>query len=137
MLRIVFDSNVFISALLFDGPPRQVLELAKDRKLVLVCSKPIIEETARVLREKFSWPDHKVDQLVRQIGRLAELCNPKEELSIVNDDADNRVIECAIAGKAHLIISGDNHLLKLKEYKGIPIQRTKYISYLIKEDIES
>lgn len=134
MLRIVFDSNVFISALLFDGPPRQVMELAKERKLVLVSSKPIIEETARVLRTKFSWPNHKVNQFVRQIGRLAELHVPKEELSVVNDSADNRVIECAACGKAHLIISGDKHLLKVKTYKGIPIQKTKYISYLIKKD---
>lgn len=134
MLRIVFDSNVFVSALLFDGPPRQVLELAKGRKLVLVSSKPIIEETARVLREKFSWPNHKVNQFVRQTSRLADLQAPKEELSVVNDPADNRVIECAVEGKANLIISGDKHLLKLRTYKGIPIQRTKYISYLIKEE---
>lgn len=133
MLRVVFDSNVYISALLFDGPPRQILELAQKRQVVLVASDDIINETARKLREKFYWPEHKIQQFVRQTSRLAELYNPKIKLSVIEDEPDNRVLECAVAGKAHIIISGDNHLLELKSYEDIPIQKPKYLTYLMEQ----
>lgn len=133
MLRVVFDSNVYISALLFDGPPRQVLELTQKGQVVLITSDDIINETAGKLREKFSWPEHRIQQFVRQTCQLAELYNPKTKLSVIDDEPDNRVLECAVAGKAHIIISGDNHLLKLKSYKNIPIQKPKYLTYLMEQ----
>ncbi|HCG99481.1 MAG TPA: putative toxin-antitoxin system toxin component, PIN family [Actinobacteria bacterium] len=133
MLRVVFDSNVYISALLFDGPPRQILELALKHRVLLIASDDIINETASKLREKFSWPEHRIQQFVRETSRLAELYNPEAKLSVIEDDADNRVLECAVAGKAHIIISGDNHLLKLKSYANIPIQKPKYLTYLMEQ----
>jgi putative PIN family toxin of toxin-antitoxin system len=136
MLKVVFDSNVYISALLFGGSPRKILELAREHRVTLIASPSIINETARKLREKFSWPEHRIGQFVRNISKLAELYNPKEKLSVLRDEADNRVLECAIAGGAHLIISGDKHLLKLKTYQGIPIQTPKYLTYLITQPKE-
>ena len=134
MLRVVFDSNVYISALLFDGPPRQILELAMKRQVVLIASDAIITETAGKLRDKFSWPEHRIKQFVQATSRLAELHKPKQRISLVSDEADNRVLECAIAGKANLIISGDKHLLRLKSYQRIPIQKPKYLTYLIEKE---
>ena len=134
MLRVVFDSNVYISALLFDGPPRQILEFAIDRQVVLVASDAIIAETAGKLRNKFSWPEHRIEQFVRATSRLAELHKPKKRISLVPDEADNRILECAIAGEANLIISGDKHLLRLKSYQNIPIQKPKYLTYLIEKN---
>lgn len=136
MLRVVFDSNVYISALLFDGPPRQILELAMNREVVLIVSDAILAETAGKLKDKFSWPEHRIEQFVRATGRLAELHNPKKRLSVVSDEADNRILECAIAGEANLIISGDKHLLKLKSFQNIPIQRPRYLTYLIETQDE-
>jgi len=132
-LRVVFDSNIYISTLLFDGPPRQILELALKRRVTLIASDDIINETAGKLREKFSWPDHKLRQFVRQTGKLAELYDPKVKLSIVEDEPDDRVLECALAGQAHLIISGDKHLLRLKVYENIPIKKPKYLTYLVEQ----
>ena len=134
MLRVVFDSNVYISALLFDGPPREILELAMKRQVVLIASDAIINETAGKLRDKFSWPEHRIEQFVRATSRLAELRRPKQRISLVSDEADNRVLECAIAGEANLIISGDKHLLKLGSYQNIPIQKPKYLTYLIEKE---
>lgn len=134
MLRVVFDSNVYISALLFDGPPRQILEFAIDRQVVLVASDAIIAETAGKLRNKFSWPEHRIEQFVRATSRLAELHKPKKKISLVPDEADNRILECAIAGEANLITSGDKHLLRLKSYQNIPIQKPKYLTYLIEKN---
>ncbi|MBE0448366.1 MAG: putative toxin-antitoxin system toxin component, PIN family [Actinobacteria bacterium] len=133
MLKVVFDSNIYISALLFDGPPRQILELAMRHQVILIASDDIIDETAKKLREKFSWPEHKIQQFVRQTSKLAELYNPKVKLSVIEDEADNRVLECAVEGKAHIIISGDNHLLRLKSYENIPIQKPKYLTYLMEQ----
>ena len=134
MLRVVFDSNVYISALLFDGPPRQILEFAMNRQVVLVASDAIITETAGKLRDKFLWPEHRILQFVRATSRLAELHSSKRKLSVAHDEADNRVLECAIAGKANLIISGDKHLLRLKSYQNIPIQKPKYLTYLVEKE---
>lgn len=134
MLRVVFDSNVYISALLFGGPPRQVLELAMKRQVVLIASDAIIGETAGKLRDKFSWPDYRVQQFVRAISRLAEFHDSKTIISVIPDESDNRVLECAVAGEAHIIISGDNHLLRLKSYENIPIQKPKYLTYLVEEE---
>lgn len=134
MLRVVFDSNVCISALLFDGPPRQILEFAIKRQVTLIASDAIITETAGKLRDKFSWPEHRIEQFVRAISRLAELNKPKRKISVVSDEADNRVLECAIAGEANLIISGAKHLLRLKFYQNIPIQKPKYLTYLIEKE---
>lgn len=134
MLRVVFDSNVYISALLFDGPPREILEFAMKRQVVLISSDAIINETAGKLRDKFSWPEHRILQFIRATSRLAEIHSPKRKLSAVSDDADNRALECAIAGKANLIISGDKHLLRLKSFQNIPIQKPKYLTYLIEKE---
>jgi len=65
---------------------------------------------------------------------LAEIRKPKRKISVVPDKADNRVLECAIAGKANCIISGDKHLLRLKSYQNIPIQKPKYLKYLIEKE---
>jgi uncharacterized protein len=134
VLRVVFDSNVYISALLFDGPPRQILEFSIKRKVVLIASDAIITEAAGKLRDKFSWPEHRIEQFVRATGRLAELHNPKKRLSVVSDEADNRILECATAGEANLIITGDKHLLRLKSYENIPIQKPRYLTYLIEKE---
>lgn len=134
MLRVVFDSNVYISALLFDGPPRQILEFAMKRQAILIVSDVIINETAGKLRDKFSWPEHRIEQFVRATSRLAELHKPKRKILVAPDEADNRVLECAIAGEANLIISGDKHLLRLKSYENIPIQKPKYLTYLIEKE---
>lgn len=133
-MRVVFDSNVCISALLFDGPPGQILELAMKREVLLIASDAIITETAGKLRDKFSWPEHRIEQFVRATGQLAELHKSKKRLSIVPDESDNRILECAIDGKADIIISGDKHLLRLKSFQNIPIQKPKYLTYLIEDE---
>jgi len=108
--------------------------MARERKVVLIASKPILIETARKLRDKFKWPEHNVQKFLKQMNRLAKVVNPKDNLNVITEDeSDNRILECALAGQANLIISGDKHLLKLKQFQNIPIERPKYLTYLIKE----
>jgi uncharacterized protein len=61
---------------------------------------------------------------VKLIGRAAEVAQPAERLHVIQDDPDNRVLECAVAGRANRIVSGDRHLLRLREHAGISIVRT-------------
>ncbi len=134
MLRVVLDSNVYISALLFAGTPHKILNLAIKGQIELIISKEIIEETVRILRSKFSWPEHNIDKFIRRISHICEIVKTNRKLEIIKDDAsDNIVLECAVNGKADLIISGDKHLLRLKAFEGIPIRNPKYFTYLIKE----
>jgi putative PIN family toxin of toxin-antitoxin system len=131
MLRIVFDSNVYISALLFKGIPGDILEMAQKDKIVLVVSEEIIAETERILEDKFKWPRHNIDKFKRRLSDISENIRPDIKLDIIKErESDNRILECAVSGDANLIVSGDKHLLK--SYKNIPIVRPKYLTYLVK-----
>ena len=133
MLRIVFDSNVYISALLFKGIPGKILDMALKNEIILITSAEIITETVRILREKFKWPEHNIDKFVRRLSDISENIRPGIKFNVIKErESDNRILECAVSGNASLIVSGDKHLLKLKKYENIPIVRPRYLTYLIK-----
>ena len=133
MLRIVFDSNVYISALLFKGIPGNILEMAQKDKIMLIVSDEIIAETERILEDKFKWPRHNIDKFKRRLSDISDNIKPGIKLDLIKErESDNRILECAVSGDANLIVSGDKHLLKLKSYKNIPIVRPKYLTYLVK-----
>jgi len=133
MLRIVFDSNVYISALLFKGIPGKILEMAQKDKITLIVSDEIIAETERILEDKFKWPRHNIDKFKTRLSDISENIRADIKVDIIKErESDNRILECAVYGDANLIVSGDKHLLKLKSYKNIPIVRPKYLTYLVK-----
>jgi uncharacterized protein len=133
MLRIVFDSNVYISALLFKGIPGKILEMAQKDKITLIVSDEIIAETEMILEDKFKWPRHNIDKFKRRLSDISENIRTDIKIDIIKErESDNRILECAVYGDANLIVSGDKHLLKLKSYKNIPIVRPKYLTYLVK-----
>lgn len=123
MLKVTFDTNVFISAILSDGTPRSVLNLARQRKIKIVISGHIIEETARILREKLRWEGAEVARVLAKINKISILVFPKKQIEAIKiDRSDNRILECALEGGAHFIISGDKkHILPLKEFRGIKV----------------
>jgi len=132
MLRIVFDSNVYISALLFHGVPGKILGMASKNELTLITSEQIILETTRILKEKFDWPQHNTEKFIRRLSVIGENIKPEIKLSVIKErESDNRVLECAVCGDANLIVTGDKHLLNLKKYENIPIVRPVYLTYLI------
>ena len=125
MLRVVFDTNVLLSAFIFGGNPERLFDLARFGELRLVVSPDILLEFAFVLREKFAWAEENITETIWAIGRASELVRPGETLKVVSDDADNRVLECAMAGKADFIVTGDHHLLDLRSFEGIRIVKPK------------
>jgi len=122
MLKAVLDTNIIISWLHFSGSPAQVLELIAKGAIQNVISQDILDEVQGVLVHKFLWEKEKVQDTISWLRLVSEIVQPQEKVCAVSYDPDNRIIECAIAGKATLIISGDKkHLQPLKEYQGILI----------------
>jgi len=121
--RAVFDTNIYLSAFTFGGKPEVLFEMARAGRIQLVVSTSILAELASILKNKFAWDDEDIRQVLRVVGRHAELVKPATRLRVLEDDADNRVLECAVEGRTDWIISGDRHLRNLREFKGIPIIR--------------
>ena len=126
-MKIVLDTNVVISGLLIPGGPGKIVDLWTENKLTGVVSQALIEEYFDVLlRPKFKRAGTIIERQDLLMG-LLEMKNsvfayPGIQLDVVREDPeDNRVLECAVEGKVSYIISGDDHLLVLKEFQGIAI----------------
>jgi len=123
-VKVVFDTNVFISAVIVPGgQAERALLLAWARHFILFTSVPILTETAQKLRSKFGQTDKDIRQALKFISRTAEILKPTVRLRVLKDIPDNRILECAFQARADLIVTGDRHLLKLREFEGISIIR--------------
>ena len=120
-MRIVFDTNVYISA--FAAPRSRsslALRLAARGVFELVVSPAILAELHRKLSgPKFGFSEQELDDLDRGIGEIATVVEPEVELSVLDDEPDNRILECAVASGASAIVTGDKELLALGSYEGI------------------
>jgi putative PIN family toxin of toxin-antitoxin system len=122
--RLVIDTNVVVSALLFGGVPGKLVPLWKSGRIRALASKEMIEEYLRVLTyPKFELSEEEINYLLYQeILPYFEIVWTKPGPVIVEEDpSDDMFIRCADAGKANTIISGDQHLLDLKSYGKIKI----------------
>ena len=124
-IRIVADTNIIISALNFGGNPAKIIFLAKINKLELYLSKFILEKIYGVLIKKFKWQPTKAQETLDLLKEFCYIAMPLERIFELNDEGDNRVLECALASQAHYIVSGDNHLLKLKKYQNTKIMTAR------------
>ncbi|MGA9069295.1 MAG: putative toxin-antitoxin system toxin component, PIN family [Terracidiphilus sp.] len=121
-MRVVADTNVFISAFMFGGLPGRFLDLALRGKFTLLTSSALLDELDEKLRGKFAVSERDALAIREKLEANAEVAEPDFELNAVPDDPDdNRVLECAAAGKAEFIVSGDRHLLRIGAYEGIAI----------------
>lgn len=121
--KAVFDTNIYISAILFGGAPRMCLELARRKRIDLYTSKAILLELARVLKAKFHWSESEIRDVLGGISQFTHIVSPKKKISIIRESSpDNRVLEATKEAKADYIISGDKrHILPLKKFQGIVI----------------
>jgi uncharacterized protein len=123
-MRVVFDSNVFISAFVVPGSQgERAFLLTQGNRFELHTSVAILTETAGVLRRKFDQDANDIRQALRHMSRVAVVSKPVSKLSVVDDEADNRILECALDTRADLVVTGDRHLLKLRRFESIPIVR--------------
>lgn len=125
-MRVVLDTNVLISALFWDGNERNVLDKCKTKEYEMVISPDILEETDVVLDFKFSFPDDKRADFIRNLIVISKLVFPDSVIDVIKQDpSDNRILECAVGGNAHYIVTGDKHLLDIGTYECIMILNAK------------
>jgi putative PIN family toxin of toxin-antitoxin system len=123
--RVVLDTNVLVSALLFEGVAHRLVGLWKQHTIMPLISKALLAEYIRVLHyPKFHLAPEDVRLLLEEevLPYLVAVKVRKVPTIIREDPPDNQVLACARFGRAHVILSGDHHLLTLKHYQDIPIQ---------------
>ena len=124
-IKVVIDTNVIISAILFDGIPGELIPLWKSSRIKPLASKEIIDEYIKVLAyPKFELSEAEINYILyNEILTHFDIIQIKESPMITKvDPSDDKFIHCTKAGKANLIISGDQHLIKLKSYGKLKIQ---------------
>lgn len=119
---VVFDTNIWISGLLWRGKPYQCLLLARGKAVQHVHCTEMIAELSEKLRETFGFSENHIQAVLYDIRRISERVDITGDVHVVADDPDDdKFIECALVADATAIVSGDHHLLELGEYEGIPV----------------
>ena len=121
-MNIVFDSNIFISAFAIPrGQAEKAILKAIAENHSLIISKHIIGEVLRILAAKFNKDKEMISRTALFLSDLAHTVKTKRKVKVFKDDPDNRILECALAGRAVLVVTGDKEMLRLKEFQGIKI----------------
>ena len=133
-MKIVLDANIFISSFFWGGNPRIVLERVITGTDKLFITKEILDEIELVVgRPKFHADKEKVSYFINSIEEIGNKIVPKRKINNGSrDKTDNKYIECGITAAVDYIISGDIHLLELKEYENIKIVTAKNYLEIIK-----
>ncbi len=121
-MRVVFDTNIFISAFVIPGSlaEKAILKIIEGVDCLLI-SREILDEVLSVLSSKFGRDREALSHVALILSDLAEWVKPGKRVKVFKDEPDNRIVECAIYGGAALLVTGDKEILRLKEYKGVKI----------------
>lgn len=122
-IKVVLDTNIYISAILFGGKPELLIRLARERAIDIFISDNILNELNRIFKNKFGWNNEQIYFLNESLNKITHFVFPTEEINIITvHHSDNCILKCAIEAKANYIISGDkHHILPSKTYRGIKI----------------
>ena len=130
-MKVVLDTNVWVSALAFPGGTcDQLLQyFIRQLAIEIIASPFILHEFERVLREKIGLSSDETRVALQTLRTVTALVEPKEPIEVVKEkDSDNRILECAVAAEADLLVTGDTkHLLPLKIFQGIPIRSPREV----------
>ena len=120
-MRVLLDTNVLVSGILFRGVPRALLDRAIRGELDLVTSTALLDELEEILARKFEFSLQLTRATRAELESLAEVVVPTEVPSVSRDPDDDLVLAAAAVGQAEVIVTGDRDLLALEMYGGIPI----------------
>ena len=127
-MKIVLDTNVWLSGIFWDGEASKILEKAEKKDIQIIISEDILSEIIKVLNRESKFQKYilnlrlSIEDLLRTILSISTLIETKTKLDIIKaDPKDNIILEAAIEGKVEYIISYDNHLLNMIEFRGIKI----------------
>lgn len=125
-MRVVFDSNIFISAFVFPGSmaERAIVKIIEGDDSLYI-SKEILDEVLSVLSSKFSRDTEAISRVALNLSELAEFVSPTEKIRVLRDEPDNRILECAVCADADIIVTGDKEMLKLREHGKIGMMSLK------------
>ena len=136
-MRIVLDTNVFVSGVFFSGPPYQILKAWRDDRLQLAISKEILGEYQRVGKAlAVRFPDIHLEPILELVILKAKIF-PSHRLPVpvCEDPDDDKFFACALAGKSRIIISGDKHLLKASGFRTIQVLRPRdFVDTYLRKD---
>ena len=128
VMRVVLDANVYVSALIAPhGTAADVFQAWEEEQFAVLTSEPILQELDRVLhypklRERYNLPEDRIRRFLELLRTHCALVEPTIHLSVIQrDPSDDRYLECAVAGSAEIIVSGDKHLLEIAAYQDIQI----------------
>src|SRR3989339_775134 len=130
LLKLVLDTNTIVSAFFWEGNEAELFRKIEQGKANLYITIEILKEVEEVIkRQKFNEVMKKAeltpDQIMQKIVSLSHLViAPKFNIKVCRDEKDNKFLECSESAKVDYLVSGDEDLLVLKEYNGIPIVRT-------------
>lgn len=119
-MRVVFDSNIYISAFILPGSSAdKAIQWILDGHDRLLISKPILDEVLTTLARKFNRDAEALSRTALFLSELAEIVHPIEPVRVFSDEPDNRILECAIAGQAKAIVTGDKAMLAVEISHGV------------------
>lgn len=123
MLKVVLDTNIFVSAINFDAKPDLIIKLVMDGQIKGYVSRFILSELCDTLTTKFKFNQEKIIKIEQLILNYFTVVDPKITINIIrNCPPDNKILACALSAKADYLISGDKkHILLLKKIKNVPI----------------
>ncbi|MEK6852781.1 MAG: putative toxin-antitoxin system toxin component, PIN family [Nanoarchaeota archaeon] len=125
-VRVVPDTNVIISSIFWKGNEHTFIRKGFEGAYILVLSSEIIEEVVRNLRKKFKFPEDKIKEVVALLYYFCHIIEPKIKLRVVKKDpSDDKIIETAVDGKADFIVTGDEVILKIRNYGNIKILKVR------------
>lgn len=140
MIKAVLDANVLVSAILTSkGHPAKILNKWKAGAFDLVMSLSILKEIGRVIfypkiKKRLSWSDLEIDEFLLGLAQFSIMVSKESKIDVIKEDpTENKYLACAQKGKADFIVTGDQHLLKLQNYKGVKIVTPKAFLNILKE----
>ena len=120
-MRVVFDTNIFVSALVFPGGQAEAAQRVIRGRDHLLVSKAIISELVDVLGRKFARDPEELSRAALFVADLGEILEPTRRVTMLPDERDNRVLECALAGAADIVVTGDREMLALGALEGVRV----------------
>ena len=121
LVKVLLDTNILISAMVFGGKPKQILNSILEEEFLAITSPILLAELKEVLNKKFPLRETDFKLTIKNIEEIFKTIQPKKTINILNDNDDNRVLEAAIEGNCKYIVTGDKELLSLKSYQGVKI----------------
>lgn len=138
-MRIVLDTNVWLSAIFWQGEANKIIEACGKNKIEVIITENILSEIIEVLNKESKFQrfienkNQNIEDLIRTILSIATLVETRIKLDIIKEDpGDNIILEAALDGKSNYIVSYDKHLLNMLEFRKIRILKPDEFLKLIK-----